>query len=168
MPLSFQTRSPIDDRILFERNYANTSELNDVLQRAQAAQKSWQAVSLEDRISLLEQFVAAVVHKKNVLAKELTLQMGRPIRYATGEIAGFEQRAHTMLSMAPAALADITPPQQEHFTRFIRRVPLGVTLLLSPWNYPYLTAVNALIPAHIQSWLNHRPGVTFSVFRSHE
>ena len=73
--------------------------------------------------------------------------MGRPIRYSAGEIAGFEQRATVMLDMAAEQLADYFPPVQDGFTRFIRREPLGVVVVLSPWNYPYLTAVNAIIPA---------------------
>ena len=52
-----------------------------------------------------------------------------------------------MLSLAPSALADVVPPNKMGFERFIRREPLGVVLCLAPWNYPYLCAVNAVIPA---------------------
>lgn len=144
---SFHTVSPIDGRVLFSRNYATEQELEQVLDCAQKGSKDWKGVSLEERVSLLRLFVDAVVAQKNVLAQELTEQMGRPIRYSAGEIAGFAQRATVMLDMAKEQLADYHPPAQEGFTRFIRREPLGVVLVLSPWNYPYLTAVNAIIPA---------------------
>ena len=144
---SFQTLSPINGRVLFSRKYATSQELDEVLASAQTGSVDWKSISLEDRVSLLRRFVHAVVAQKDVLAKELTEQMGRPIRYAAGEIAGFAQRATVMLDMAKEQLADYHPPVQEGFTRFIRREPLGVVLVLSPWNYPYLTAVNAIIPA---------------------
>ena len=144
---SFETISPIDGSILFSRNYASPAEINTILDKAFKAKKSWKERSVEERVTLLRHFVSAVVAKKDVLATELTQQMGRPIRYSAGEIAGFEQRATVMLDMAAERLADYFPPAQDGFTRFIRREPLGVVVVLSPWNYPYLTAVNAIIPA---------------------
>ena len=144
---AFQTHSPIDNRLLFTRSYATQSEVDAILEQAKESQKKWRETPLSERISVLQGFVDAVVAESDLLSKELTEQMGRPIRYSAGEIKGFAQRARSMLAMAPAALADITPPVQEKFTRFVRRVPLGTVLVLSPWNYPYLTAVNAIIPA---------------------
>jgi acyl-CoA reductase-like NAD-dependent aldehyde dehydrogenase len=73
--------------------------------------------------------------------------MGRPIRYAAGEIRGFVERASHMADIAEGSLADIRLPEQAGFTRFIRREPLGLALVIAPWNYPYLTAVNAVMPA---------------------
>lgn len=147
MTQSFQTISPIDGKILFTRDYASEQEIDAVLEKAKQAQISWKKEELSKRVEILKEFVAAVVENKELLATELTKQMGRPIRYSAGEIGGFEQRALTMLDMAGEALADIIPAPQEGFTRFVRREPLGVVLVLSPWNYPYLTAVNAIIPA---------------------
>ena len=144
---SFETISPIDGTILFSRKYTSSEEINAVLSKATNARKGWKERSVDERVTLLRQFVSAVVANKDVLATELTLQMGRPIRYSAGEISGFEQRATAMLDMAREQLADYFPPIQDGFTRFIRREPLGVVVVLSPWNYPYLTAVNAIIPA---------------------
>ena len=144
---SFETISPIDGTVLFRREYATGEEINSMLDKASAARSSWKQRSIEERVTILRQFVSAVVANKDVLATELTQQMGRPIRYSAGEITGFEQRATVMLDMAIEQLADYFPPVQDGFTRFIRREPLGVVVVLSPWNYPYLTAVNAIIPA---------------------
>lgn len=81
----------------------------------------------------------------NVLGEELTRQMGRPIAYAPNEIRrGFQERALHMASIAEQALADISI---ERNTRFMRREPLGVVLVVAPWNYPWLTSVNAVVPA---------------------
>src|SRR3954451_14991237 len=48
---------------------------------------------------------------------------------------------------APRALADRMSEPKTGFTRFIRHEPLGLVFVIAPWNYPYLTAVNAIIPA---------------------
>lgn len=81
------------------------------------------------------------------IVPELARQMGRPVRYGRGELAGFEARAQYMIDIAPTALADHVPAALEGFRRFIRREPLGTVLAIAPWNYPYLAAVNSVIPA---------------------
>ena len=73
--------------------------------------------------------------------------MGRPISQAPGEVAGFEERARHMIEIADSALADLKPTEKDGFTRFIRREPLGVVFVVAPWNFPYLTSVNAIMPA---------------------
>jgi acyl-CoA reductase-like NAD-dependent aldehyde dehydrogenase len=54
-----------------------------------------------------------------------------------------------MLTAAPRALAPLFPGEKAGFQRQIKRVPLGVIAVVAPWNYPYLTAVNAVLPALI-------------------
>jgi acyl-CoA reductase-like NAD-dependent aldehyde dehydrogenase len=73
--------------------------------------------------------------------------MGRPVSQSPGEVRGFEERARHMVSIAPQALAQIDAGPKDNFRRFIRREPLGVVLVLAPWNYPYLTSVNSVVPA---------------------
>jgi acyl-CoA reductase-like NAD-dependent aldehyde dehydrogenase len=104
-------------------------------------------LNVEERAVAVGRLVDSFVAKRDDIALELTWQMGRPIRYAPGEISGFEERARTMIGLAPESLADIDVGAKEGFRRFIRPTPLGVVLVIAPWNYPYLTAVNAVIPA---------------------
>jgi len=73
--------------------------------------------------------------------------MGRPIAFAAGEVGGFEERARHMIAIAAEALSDIAIEEKPGFTRYIRRQPLGVVFVIAPWNFPYLTAVNAFMPA---------------------
>ena len=96
---------------------------------------------------LFRSAVEAAVANKDDTAKEITWQMGRPIRYAAGEIGGFEERARHMIAIAPEVLVDRAAGQKEGFTLFIRREPLGVVFVVAPWNYPWLTSVNSVIPA---------------------
>ena len=73
--------------------------------------------------------------------------MGRPIRYAAGEVKGFEERARFMIDIADEALSPVSVPQKAGFQRWIQREPLGTVFVIAPWNYPYLTAVNAVVPS---------------------
>jgi acyl-CoA reductase-like NAD-dependent aldehyde dehydrogenase len=88
------------------------------------------------------------VERAGELAAELSWQMGRPVSQSPGELKrGFHERALYLCSIAEEALADISIPEKAGFRRFIRREPLGVVLVVAPWNYPWLTSVNAVVPA---------------------
>lgn len=142
-----KTVSPIDGSVVAELAYHEPTAVDAILDGARKAQRAWRQEPLKARIAAVQAFTDAVVAKKEVLAEELTRQMGRPLSQTPGEIGGFQDRSVAMMRLAPEALAPIEPGPKEGFTRYITREPLGVVLVLAPWNYPYLTAVNAIVPA---------------------
>jgi acyl-CoA reductase-like NAD-dependent aldehyde dehydrogenase len=143
-----KTISPVDGRIYVERELAGPEALGEALARAARAQRAWAKTPLEERLAIVERMVEVMLGAVGAVAEELTWQMGRPIRYSPKEITGgFAERARYMARIAPVALQDIPAEALPGFTRFIRREPLGVVLVLAPWNYPYLTSVNTIVPA---------------------
>ncbi|XLX41109.1 aldehyde dehydrogenase family protein [Ectopseudomonas mendocina] len=142
-----QCISPIDGSVYVERHLASNPEIQAALARAELAQQTWKRTPLRERIAIGRRAIDAFAARESQLAEELCWMMGRPIRYAAGEIRGFVERATHMADIAEGSLADIRLPDKPGFTRFIRREPLGVALVIAPWNYPYLTAVNAVMPA---------------------
>lgn len=142
-----RTYSPIDNSLYVERPYANQQEIEQALIQAHSAQKLWSLSSLAEREEYCTAAVDFLVAEKEAIAEELCWQMGRPIRYAQGEIKGLEERARYMIAAAKSALAPIELPEKLGFIRYIKREPLGVVFVIAPWNYPFLTAVNAIIPA---------------------
>src|SRR6266481_1206783 len=144
-----RTISPVDGRIYVERPLETAAGIDRALDAALPAQRAWASLTLAARCAILDRAVDAFVAKANDLAAEITWQMGRPIRHSPGEIRGFEERARFMLKLAPEALAAVRPGDKAGFQRQIKRVPLGLVAVVAPWNYPYLTAVNAVLPALI-------------------
>ena len=142
-----KTISPIDGSVYVERALASDDEIDAVLSRAKSAQRAWRATSAAERAKLLNAFCDAFEARRDAIAAELTWQMGRPSRYAPNEVRGMLERARHMIAIAPRALADIDAGPKENFTRFIRREPLGVVFAVAAWNYPYLIAVNSVVPA---------------------
>ena len=147
MSESFQTLSPIDGRAYVERAFADASAIDRALAQARDAFPGWRSTPLAERITLLRAMTQHLVAQQEVLAEELTWQMGRPLGQTPWEIGGYGARAEAMLDLAPAALADIELAERPGFVRALRREPLGLVLTLAPWNYPWLTAVNAVVPA---------------------
>ncbi len=52
-----------------------------------------------------------------------------------------------MADIAEAALADHIPAHKPGFTRYLKHVPLGIVMVIAPWNYPFMTAINTIMPA---------------------
>jgi acyl-CoA reductase-like NAD-dependent aldehyde dehydrogenase len=144
---TIQCISPVDNSVYVERETASAAAIQQALEVASAAQQRWKATPIGERQALCSKAVDAFVARKAEIALELTWQMGRPISQAPGEVGGFEERARHMISIAPAALADLHPGEKEGFTRYIKREPVGVVFVIAPWNFPYLTSVNAIMPA---------------------
>jgi acyl-CoA reductase-like NAD-dependent aldehyde dehydrogenase len=147
MTKRLQTLSPIDGSMYVERELASPEQIQTALELAVSAQRRWRSVSVADRVAITRRAVEIFSSQESDLALELSWMMGRPIRFAAGEIKGFVERATYMADIAEACLADLQLPAKTGFTRFIRREPLGVSLVIAPWNFPYLTAVNAVVPA---------------------
>lgn len=143
----FRTISPVDGSVVFERTLDGAVEIERTLASARKAFASWRELRLEERNTMVRRFVELAVHDADAVAQELTMQMGRPVRDGGGEVGGWLLRGRTMIGLAAQGLGDIELAARDGFTRFIRREPLGVVFVVAPWNYPWLTAVNALVPA---------------------
>ena len=139
--------SPVDGSLYAERPHASDAAIDSALAQARAAQQEWREVPLAERTRLCTTAVDAMLALGTDIVPELAWQMGRPVRYGAGELRGFEERARHMIAIAPTALAPLEPAPKEGFRRHIRRQPLGLVFTIAPWNYPYLTAVNSIVPA---------------------
>ena len=140
--------SPIDGSVFATRPTLSADEAANAIARARAAQRAWAARPLDDRIALVRAGVARLRDMNDEAVPELAHMMGRPVRYG-GEIGGVEERASYMADIAEEALAPFVVEDSSAFERRILREPQGVVLVVSPWNYPYLTAINTVAPALI-------------------
>ncbi len=142
-----KTISPVDGEIYVEREYATAGHINTALQATVATQKDWQHTAIEQRMHYCSRAVDYLVTHKTEIARELTWQMGRPVRYTGGEIDGMEERARHMIAIAEQSLSPLQVAAKDGFNRYICHQPLGAVFVIAPWNYPFLTSVNAIIPA---------------------
>jgi acyl-CoA reductase-like NAD-dependent aldehyde dehydrogenase len=142
-----RTISPIDNSVYVERELASGRAIDEALDRARRAQREWRRVPVEARATILGRFCDAFEQRRDAVAQELAWQMGRPVRYGPNEVRGTLERARHMIAIAPQALADVDVGPKEGFVRFLRREPLGVVFTVAAWNYPYLIAVNSVVPA---------------------
>lgn len=140
--------SPIDGTVVARRPTASAAEIDAALTAARKAQAEWSRVPVKERAIAMLRFLDAMRALNGEIVPELARQMGRPVRYG-GEFRSLEERVKYMVEIAETALAPLTPEPKAGFARYIRRDPLGVILTVAPWNYPFLTAVNTVVPGLI-------------------
>ncbi|WP_157015005.1 aldehyde dehydrogenase family protein [Mesorhizobium xinjiangense] len=148
MTKTLQCISPIDGSVFAERPVMDPEAAATLVARAKAAQKSWAKLPLDERIRLVNAGVARLNEMADEVVPELAHMMGRPVRYG-GEFGGMNERASYMAQIAERALAPIVLEDSETFDRRIMREPHGVVGVIAPWNYPYMTAINTVVPALI-------------------
>ena len=138
--------SPIDGSLYAERPYADDAQIETAVIKARHARKAWREVTVADRAKFLGHFVDHLVGRNDELVLELAWQMGRPTRYG-GEKRGIEERSRHMIAIAEESLRTVEKTDKPGFRRYITREPVGTVLVIAPWNYPYLTAINSIVPA---------------------
>ncbi len=140
--------SPIDGSVVAERVPATAADADAAIALARRGQRDWAARPLAERIALVRAGVDRLGAMNDDVVPELARMMGRPIRYG-GEFGGVAERATYMADIAEGALRPLVIEDSAAFERRIVREPHGVVLVIAPWNYPYLTAINTVAPALI-------------------
>ncbi len=148
MSSGFKVISPIDNSVLLEREYASTSTVSTAIYNAKKVFKNWKNTPISSRRLIIQKAIDFLLSKADDIGKEITLQMGRPIRYSPFEIkGGLKERAEYMLSIGEDSLQNIETKARDGFQRYVKKEPLGLVLVLAPWNYPFLTSINVIVPA---------------------
>jgi acyl-CoA reductase-like NAD-dependent aldehyde dehydrogenase len=145
MSESLKLISPIDGSVYAERPVARDGDIEAALSSARGALAEWKTVPVPERARYILAFLDALVAMNDDVTLELAWQMGRPVRYG-GEKGALEERVRAMAALAEEALKPYYPAEKAGFRRYIAREPLGVVMVIAPWNYPYLTAINTIVP----------------------
>ena len=140
--------SPIDGSVYASRPVLTPEQAAQAVQAAQDAQREWRKRPLQERIALVNKGIEILGTMTDALVTELTWQMGRPVRYG-GEFGGVAERSGRMAELAAEGLAPVVVEDSAAFERRIEREPVGVVLVIAPWNYPFMTAINTVVPALI-------------------
>ena len=143
-----QLISPVDGSVYAERLPLSSHAAYAMAARAKTAQKPWAARPLAERVALVRKGIANLNAMKDRVVEELAWQMGRPTRFG-GEFGGVNARTDYMSDIAEKTLDPVMIEDSAAFRRYIAREALGVVFIVAPWNYPYLTTINTLIPALI-------------------
>lgn len=128
------TISPTTNKPIVVRNGISPSDLESLPIVATEAFETFRKTTLAERKEIVKKALKLLSDKQDVLAKELTEQMGRPIAYTAKEITTACMRGEYLLKISDEALKDTDGEAEKGFKRFIRKVPVGPVLVLFAWN----------------------------------
>ena len=142
-----KTITPIDNSVYVERPYSSDIDIDNALSLSKKAFQSWSNTSLDQRKKIISLFVKNFLKNSEEIEDQLCRQMGRPISQCSGEMRGFEERALYMIEKSDDALKNLISKKNNEFDNFIAKEPLGTIFIIAPWNYPYNTSVNSIVPS---------------------
>ena len=140
--------SPINGGIYATRRALTADGARERIARSKRAGRQWAARPVAERRDLVMKAMHQLATHQDEAAEEVAHMMGRP-KAQFFEFKGCLERAAHMADIAEEVLQPIVAENSDLFERRIEKEPVGVVLIIAPWNYPYLTAVNSLVPALI-------------------
>jgi len=139
------SRNPATGETLVRVPAHDASFVKQRLARAHAAQKDWAQVPLRDRAVVLRRVAQELRQLKDVLARTITLEMGKPLAESIAEVEKCAWNFDHYADAAAAMLADEIVPSSASDSRIVHE-PLGLVLAVMPWNYPLWQVLRAAAP----------------------
>ena len=138
--------NPATDETLARFEPHDGAAIERRLTAAGSAQQAWARMPLPDRLAVLRGIARQLRDEKSTLARTITLEMGKPLAEAAGEVEKcawcFDHYAEAALAM----LADEVVSSGARDSRIVRD-PIGLVLAVMPWNYPLWQVMRAVAPA---------------------
>ena len=141
--------NPATEELITEIAEDTKQSVDEKFQKLKAGQVAWEARPLKERIQCMVRFNDALEKNKDELAKTLTSEMGKPLQQSYNELKGAAKRIKYFTDFSEKWLAEEWVSTEGSDKEKIVYEPLGVIANISAWNYPYLIAMNVLIPALI-------------------
>jgi len=143
--MSIQTINPTTNKVIESYTEMTETQVHDAVEKASSAYESWKKTDYKVRAAVLHRVAGLLRDKKDVLAKMITLEMGKLLIQAEGEIKLSAEIFDYYANNAESFLADkILHPT--HGEALIRHTPIGVLLGVEPWNFPFYQVARFAAP----------------------
>lgn len=159
--MQFKSLNPYSGVLMSTYNFLSEEALTNKLAATVTARKNWQNTSLAHRINCLEKLAKLIDERYHELAKLSSLEMGKPIIEAEGEV---KKCAFVCRYYCKHIEAYLQPKkfELEDFKAEVVSEPLGVIFGIMPWNYPYWQVFRYAVPALLSGnivLLKHAPNL---------
>jgi acyl-CoA reductase-like NAD-dependent aldehyde dehydrogenase len=146
MAQRLESTNPATGEALGHVRVTPTAEIPGLVARARAAQPAWQALGVAGRSDILLAAARDIGERADQLAQQLTLEMGKPLAEAKGEIKSCaDGTADTLREVAQALEPEVLEDKRVRST--IVRDPYGVCAAIAPWNFPFAMPHWMVLPA---------------------
>lgn len=143
---SYSTINPVTGELVEEFPLISDQDVEEALSRAHAAYRKWREISLEQRAELLHRVAELHRERADELAETLTLEMGKPIAQAKGEVALVASIYEYYAERGAEFLADEKLDIAGGGEAVVRTEPIGPLVGIMPWNFPYYQVARFAAP----------------------
>ena len=141
--------SPTTEEVVGQVQNGNEADALRALQAAEAAQKSWRSTPPRQRAELLFKFAQEIKANADYLAELLVKEQGKLLKVAKMEVAVTASFIEYACEDARRIEGDIIPSDNPGEQIWIQKVPKGVVVAITAWNFPLALAGRKLGPALI-------------------
>jgi succinate-semialdehyde dehydrogenase/glutarate-semialdehyde dehydrogenase len=134
--MSYQTINPYDQSVLKTYEHLPLAQAFEDVKKIHAHQTKWREKTVEQRAEVVKKLAGAIRNRKEEMAKQATLEMGKPISQGLGEV---EKCAKTLEMVADMAVGELKQKElNAHYEKtFLVPEPYGLVFSVQPWNFPY-------------------------------
>ena len=144
----FETVNPATATVLAEFPDCDAQDIDAAVTAARAAFRSaWRRTAPQLRKDILLRVAASIRRARDELALLDSLEMGMPISLARAQVDEAADYTAYNAELADKVNGDVAPADPAHVLAMSWREPRGVVGVISPWNYPLITAISAIAPA---------------------
>ncbi len=144
---SFDVTNPATGEVLASIPDAGGSDTLKAIDAAYAAISAWAELPAIQRADLLRKVAALMLERKEFLATVMTLEQGKPLSEARGEIAYAASFLTWFAGEAERVYGQIVPASAANKRILVMRQPVGVCALITPWNFPAAMLTRKIGPA---------------------
>ncbi|MFN3497980.1 MAG: NAD-dependent succinate-semialdehyde dehydrogenase [Pannonibacter indicus] len=144
---TFEVTNPANGEVIATLPDMGREETAQAIDAAHAAQAAWAARTGKDRAAVLRKLFDLMVANADDLATILTMEMGKPLAEARGEILYGASYMEWFAEEAKRVYGDTIPGHQPDKRIIIIRQPVGVVAAITPWNFPNAMLARKLAPA---------------------
>jgi succinate-semialdehyde dehydrogenase / glutarate-semialdehyde dehydrogenase len=144
---TFHVTNPVDGSILGTAPRMGAEETRRAIDAADRAWPAWRAKTAKERAGLLRQWYDLVMANQEDLAYIITVEQGKPLKEARGEIAYGAAFIEWFAEEAKRVYGDIIPHPQADKRIVIIKQPVGVCAAITPWNSPSSMLLKKAAPA---------------------
>ncbi|MCC3305932.1 NADP-dependent succinate-semialdehyde dehydrogenase [Sneathiella sp. HT1-7] len=124
-----------------------TDETRRAIEAAKAAMPAWAGKTAKERATILRKWHDLMLEATDDLAKIMTVEMGKPLTEAKGEVAYAASFIEWFAEEGKRIYGDTIPEHQSDKRIVVIKQPIGVTVAITPWNFPIAMITRKAAPA---------------------
>lgn len=144
---TLEVTNPANGQVIAHVPLASSHETERAIQAANRALPDWRAKTAAERASILRRWFELLLEHKNDLGRLMTLEQGKPLKEATGEIVYAASFIEWFAEEGKRAYGEVIPTPSSDKRFVVIKQPVGVCAAITPWNFPAAMITRKAAPA---------------------